>query len=122
MGNPSKEEILESRDKRGTMSGRFLTNETGMTYAMEDEDHTIGNILRVILSKDPNVDFAAYPMPHPTKNELNFRLQTHGKNVHRVMHDAYQKVQDLCETLDELVDEAILKYDAVNGTQGSIQE
>ncbi len=43
-----------------------------------DEDHTLGNSLRNILSQRADVEFCGYSIPHPSENKLNLRLQTIG--------------------------------------------
>ena len=48
------------------------------TYVFYDEDHTLGNSLRYILSQRPDVEFCGYSIPHPSENKLNLRLQTIG--------------------------------------------
>ncbi|KAL3901853.1 MAG: hypothetical protein SGCHY_000270 [Lobulomycetales sp.] len=48
------------------------------TFAIADEDHTIGNALRYIIMKNPKVSFAAYTLPHPSETRLNLRIQTDG--------------------------------------------
>ena len=45
------------------------------TIIFEDQDHTLGNLLREALLKDPNVYFAAYKVPHPLENKMEVRVQ-----------------------------------------------
>ncbi|KAL0246539.1 hypothetical protein GEMRC1_007751 [Eukaryota sp. GEM-RC1] len=46
------------------------------TFKITDESHTIGNALRNVVSRRPDVDFCAYSIPHPIEPVLNFRIQT----------------------------------------------
>ena len=35
------------------------------TFVLHNEDHTLGNALRYMMLKDPDVDFCGYNVPHP---------------------------------------------------------
>ena len=52
---------------------------TCATYNFKGECHTMGNLLRYALVKNPDVDLAGYSITHPSESELNLRLQTTGK-------------------------------------------
>lgn len=51
---------------------------TCATYNFKGEDHTLGNLLRFSLVKNPDVEFCGYSITHPSENEMNLRLQTTG--------------------------------------------
>ncbi|XP_021739776.1 DNA-directed RNA polymerases II, IV and V subunit 11-like isoform X2 [Chenopodium quinoa] len=40
------------------------------SFTIEREDHTIGNILRMQLHRDPNVLFAGCKLPHPLQYKI----------------------------------------------------
>lgn len=46
------------------------------TFKLEREDHTIGNLLRMQLLRDPDVIFVGYSHPHPIKHHILLRVQT----------------------------------------------
>ncbi|CAI7777768.1 unnamed protein product [Closterium sp. NIES-54] len=46
------------------------------TLVIQREDHTIGNLLRMQLHRDPHVLFVGYRIPHPLKYEVQFKIQT----------------------------------------------
>jgi DNA-directed RNA polymerase II subunit RPB11 len=46
------------------------------TYILEREDHTLGNLVRMQLLRNPNVVFAGYRIPHPLEPRMVVRLQT----------------------------------------------
>ncbi|KAK9805916.1 hypothetical protein WJX73_004731 [Symbiochloris irregularis] len=48
------------------------------TFVIEREDHTVGNIVRMQLHRDPNVIFAGYKVPHPLEYKLLIKVQTKG--------------------------------------------
>ena len=45
-------------------------------FTVMKEDHTLGNLLRAQLLKDPQVIFAGYKVPHPLEHKFNLRVQT----------------------------------------------
>jgi hypothetical protein len=46
------------------------------TFTLKDEDHTIGNAVRYMLNKNPQVSLAGYSVPHPMETSVNVRVQT----------------------------------------------
>ncbi|CAH1154230.1 unnamed protein product [Acanthoscelides obtectus] len=45
-------------------------------FTINKEDHTLGNMIRNQLLKDPNVLFAGYKLPHPLEHKFVLRIQT----------------------------------------------
>ncbi|GMF23824.1 unnamed protein product [Phytophthora lilii] len=52
------------------------TSDYSKTYVFHDEDHTLGNALRYVLMRNPDVDFCGYTIPHPSEPKMHIRLQT----------------------------------------------
>ncbi|CAJ0960976.1 unnamed protein product, partial [Mesorhabditis belari] len=48
-------------------------------FTINKEDHTLGNLLKHQLLKDPNVLFAGYRNPHPLEHKFHLRIQTNGE-------------------------------------------
>jgi DNA-directed RNA polymerase I and III subunit RPAC2 len=71
------------------------------TYIFNNEDHTLGNILRVVLSGHPDVDFVGYSIPHPSEAVMNFRLQTLTKDTNEVLNEGFQTLQMMSKTIKE---------------------
>ena len=46
------------------------------TTVVYDEDHTLGNIVRMQLLRDKTVKFAGYRKPHPLENKIEIKCQT----------------------------------------------
>eukprot|EP00347_Sterkiella_histriomuscorum_P004674 403359539 len=49
------------------------------TITIEEEDHTLGNTVRVQLLKDTRVRFSGYRMPHPLEHKVEIKVQTNGE-------------------------------------------
>ncbi|XP_064614499.1 DNA-directed RNA polymerases I and III subunit RPAC2-like [Liolophura sinensis] len=78
------------------------------TFVLHKEDHTLGNALRFMLIKNPDVDFCGYSVPHPSEEKINLRIQTKEKPATEVLKEALTSLNQLCEhvltTLDTQVD------------------
>lgn len=46
------------------------------TFVLAKEDHTMGNLIRMQLLRDPAVRFAGYRIPHPLVIECHIRVET----------------------------------------------
>jgi DNA-directed RNA polymerase II subunit RPB11 len=46
------------------------------TFVLAKEDHTLGNLIRLQLLRDPAVRYAGYRMPHPLIFDCHVRLET----------------------------------------------
>ncbi|KAJ6663281.1 hypothetical protein lerEdw1_010417 [Lerista edwardsae] len=51
---------------------------SSVTFVLHNEDHTLGNSLRYMVMKDPDVEFCGYSITHPSESKINFRIQTKG--------------------------------------------
>ena len=60
------------------MSQSANAEESCATYQFTHEDHTLGNALRYMLMKNPDVELAGYSIPHPCEDVMNIRVQTTG--------------------------------------------
>ena len=64
--------IVYGQDTKVTNAGTFRFNK---------EDHTVGNLFRMQLLRDPNVRFAGYIHPHPLLNYIDLKVQTNSSNT-----------------------------------------
>ncbi|KAJ3336577.1 DNA-directed RNA polymerase II subunit RPB11-b1 [Gonapodya sp. JEL0774] len=46
------------------------------TFTIYTEDHTVGNVLRQQLLRNPRVLFAGYRVPHPLEPKVEIKVQT----------------------------------------------
>ena len=61
------------------------------TYALEDEDHTLGNCLRFQLNKNPAVALAGYSVPHPMERKVNVRGWRQTARAHKTFRPAVRR-------------------------------
>nr|KYP67938.1 DNA-directed RNA polymerase II subunit RPB11 [Cajanus cajan] len=70
------------------------------SFTIEREEHTIGNILRMQLHRDPNVLFAGYKLPHPLQYKIIVRIHTTSQSS--PMQAYNQSINDLDREFDHL--------------------
>lgn len=63
-----------------------------VTYRIELEDHTIGDLTRIYLLKNKDVKFAGYRVPHPLDDILEIKVQTSVENTNEVVKDTLGKL------------------------------
>ncbi|KKZ61284.1 DNA-directed RNA polymerase I and III subunit RPAC2 [[Emmonsia] crescens] len=81
--------------------------ETAASFQFDKEDHTLGNALRYVIMKNPEVEFCGYTMPHPSEAKMNLRIQTYDTtNVFAVLEKGFDDLMDLCDTVTETFIEA----------------
>eukprot|EP01054_Gregarina_sp_Poly1_P003829 Gregarina_sp_Poly_1__3828@NODE_213_length_11325_cov_357_800853_g189_i0_p9_GENE_NODE_213_length_11325_cov_357_800853_g189_i0NODE_213_length_11325_cov_357_800853_g189_i0_p9_ORF_typecomplete_len124_score17_34RNA_pol_L_2/PF13656_6/3_1e23_NODE_213_length_11325_cov_357_800853_g189_i01004410415 len=58
---------------------------------LQREDHTLGNLIRTQILRDPTAIFAGYRNPHPLEPTVEIRVQASSKsNPYAVTHNALQ--------------------------------
>jgi DNA-directed RNA polymerase II subunit RPB11 len=72
------------------------------TFRFNKEDHTMGNLLRMQLLRDPSVRFAGYQHPHPLVHYLNLKIQTNSSTVAPV-EVLSSAIEDLSNETDHLI-------------------
>jgi DNA-directed RNA polymerases I and III subunit RPAC2 len=111
---------------------------TSRTFAIGDEDHTLGNATRHILMQDARVSFAGYSVPHPSEPIMHIRVQTMPdsgctaiealKDACGTLHSQCQLVLERLEELlpevkeDRLRSEAILLADLANYEEEAVAD
>ncbi|CAI5756009.1 unnamed protein product [Candida verbasci] len=95
-----KEETLDL-DKIKLLPGSSEDG-TSASFQILEEDHTLGNALRYIIMKNPEVEFCGYSIPHPSENKLNIRIQTYG-NISAVeaLHQGLDNLCELCCVIED---------------------
>ncbi|THY30963.1 hypothetical protein D6D01_03049 [Aureobasidium pullulans] len=93
------------------------STDTAASFEFTKEDHTLGNALRYIIMKNPDVEFCGYSIPHPSEAKMNLRIQTWDEvNVYDVLEKGLNDLMDLC---DVVVDKFTVSRDAFNASKTS---
>ncbi|KAM7207387.1 hypothetical protein V8F20_002267 [Naviculisporaceae sp. PSN 640] len=75
---------------------------TAASFEFQDEGHTLGNALRWIIMKNPDVEFCAYAIPHPAEARMNVRIQTYeGTTAIQALQKGLRDLQDLADVVTE---------------------
>ncbi|KAF2669175.1 DNA-directed RNA polymerase I and III polypeptide [Microthyrium microscopicum] len=77
------------------------------SFLFRYEDHTLGNALRHIIMKNPQVEFCGYSIPHPAEAKMHIRIQTYDDvSAQEVLEKGLDDLADLCDVVVEKFNEA----------------
>ena len=81
---------------------------TACTFAIRNEDHTLGNVLRhTLMQNESHIEFAGYSVPHPSEPIVQIRVQTRNhptKQPQQQLYTAPQALQEACDTVSKQCD------------------
>jgi len=78
------------------------------TITLQNEDHTVGNLVRMQLHDDETVVFAGYRVPHPLESRMLIMVQTTGQKspiqaVEHALDDLRSEFGTIASAFDEEV-------------------
>lgn len=76
------------------------------TFELLEEDHTLGNALRHMILKDPNVKFCGYAVPHPNERKINFQIQVYKGEALDALEQGFKNLIDLNQVVKEKIQAA----------------
>ncbi len=81
-------------------------------FILSKEDHTIGNLMRIQLLRNPKVRFAGYRMPHPLIFDCHIRVETMSEETtpHDVFNEALADLTLELDLLDRQFDNAVKSF------------
>lgn len=87
------------------------------TFVLAKEDHTIGNLMRIQLLRDPSVRFAAYRMPHPLIFDTHIRIETMDSKLTPInaFESALADLQLETEIISQKFEKAVSEYERNQG-------
>jgi DNA-directed RNA polymerase II subunit RPB11 len=102
-------------DTKVANSGQFTFNK---------EDHTLGNLLRHQLLRDPRVRFTGYMLPHPLIHKCIFKVQTTSSTIspEEVVSSAIDDLKDETDYLSRTVADAIEQWKKENATGDGLDQ
>lgn len=89
------------------------TDENCLTFVLRDEDHTLGNALRYVLAKNPDVRFCGYSIPHPSENIMNIRVETYNKPAADLFRKALLDLRAMAEHISSAFQSEAENYAAI---------
>ncbi|POY74851.1 hypothetical protein BMF94_2124 [Rhodotorula taiwanensis] len=82
------------------------------TFCILEEDHTLGNLLRWMLMKNPSVEFCGYSAPHPSEAKIHIRVQMYdGKSALDAMNEALDNLESMAGVILEKYNESLEQGD-----------
>ncbi|KAK3380034.1 DNA-directed RNA polymerase [Lasiosphaeria ovina] len=114
MADPDEDEAVPEAENEEDMLPeevqrvRILPGSTEHAASFEflEEGHTLGNALRFIINRNPDVELCAYAIPHPSEPKMNVRIQTfEGTTAIEALTKGLRDLQDICDVVtDKFVD------------------
>lgn len=83
------------------------------TFELIDEDHTLGNALRHMILKNPNVKFCGYALPHPNERKVNFQIQVYKGDALDALEQGLKDLIDLNQAVREKIKKAAQTFGPV---------
>eukprot|EP00162_Nutomonas_longa_P007174 comp17568_c0_seq1/m.29911 comp17568_c0_seq1/g.29911 ORF comp17568_c0_seq1/g.29911 comp17568_c0_seq1/m.29911 type:complete len:112 (+) comp17568_c0_seq1:26-361(+) len=81
------------------------------TFVMGHADHTLGNSLRYMLIRTPEVTFCGYSVPHPLEPKLNLRIQTSSNSDSvAVLRSAIGNLKKLTKEVEAVFDAKVTEH------------
>ncbi|ROT38507.1 RBP11-like subunits of RNA polymerase [Sodiomyces alkalinus F11] len=77
------------------------STDSAASFEFRNENHTLGNALRYIIMKNPDVEFCAYSIPHPSEPLMNLRIQTYDGTAVAALSKGLKDLQDMCDHMFE---------------------
>ncbi|XP_053486614.1 DNA-directed RNA polymerases I and III subunit RPAC2 isoform X1 [Ictalurus furcatus] len=97
-----------------------------VTFVLHEEDHTLGNSLRYMITKNPEVEFCGYSITHPSESKINFRIQTRGGlPATEPLRKGLNELTDVCKHVlhtFELLYDVELHLFALRTTEGLVHD
>ncbi|KAK3713882.1 RNA polymerase subunit AC19 [Vermiconidia calcicola] len=105
-------DIIKEKQRLRLLPG---STDTAASFAFEKEDHTLGNALRYMIMKNPEVEFCGYSIPHPSEAVMNLRIQTFDNvSVFEVLRKGLTDLTDLCDVVEDKFTAARDEFDAAH--------
>ncbi|KAK4689941.1 DNA-directed RNA polymerases I and III subunit RPAC2, partial [Tremellales sp. Uapishka_1] len=80
------------------------------TFCLWEEDHTLGNALRWVIMKDPDVEYCGYSAPHPSEPKIHIRIQMYdGLSAVDCIKKALSNLKDLLSTVKSSYETSLKK-------------
>lgn len=83
----------ESLPKNNGMEGKII---------VENEDHTLGNLISYYMQKHNSVHFFGYNTPHPLKKEINFHYKLNSGNLNSIVKEVVVECEKIFESIYDL--------------------
>lgn len=80
------------------------------TFELLDEDHTLGNSLRHMILKNPDVKFCGYASPHPNERKIHFQIQVYKGTPIDALEKGFKNLIELNSHVKETIQKSHQDY------------
>ncbi|XP_077558249.1 RNA polymerases I and III subunit AC2 l(2)37Cg [Haemaphysalis longicornis] len=87
-------------------------NEKCRTFLLDDQDHTLGNALRYIIMKNPQVKFCGYAIPHPSERKVHLRIETYDTPAVEALKKGLADLHSMCDHMLRVFESTVEKHKA----------
>ncbi|ETW01129.1 hypothetical protein H310_06739 [Aphanomyces invadans] len=88
------------------------------TFVFHNEDHTLGNAVRYMLMRNPDVNFAGYTIPHPSEPKMHVRVQTvPSKTANQAIRTALTDLKAVSQHVDKVFAKELKSFKKKQGKQ-----
>ncbi len=85
-----------------------LRDDRKLVLEITGEDHTLGNMLMKELLRHPQVEYAAYRVPHPLRDVIELAVVVkNGADVGKVLVEVIESLKDQLVEFKKAVEEAL---------------
>lgn len=86
-------------------------NESSCTFVFDNEGHTLGNVLKSIICRYPDVQFVGYTVPHPADTKMHLRIQAtkHARAVD-LLRRGLADLEKVCDHTIDTFENAYQEY------------
>ena len=74
---------------------------------VDNEDHTLGNIISYGMQNHPAVKFCGYNTPHPLKKQIKFHYKLDSGNLNNVIKDVIVHYEHIFDDIKQKVDKLL---------------
>ncbi len=74
---------------------------------LEGQRHTVPNLLKSRLAKNPEVEFVSYKLEHPLDKAVKFVIRTAKKDPKKVLIEACKEIESELEDFGKKVEKAM---------------
>lgn len=94
------------------LAGDEGSGDKSRTFVFQDEGHTLGNALRCIIVRYPEVVFCGYTVPHPAEAKMHFRIQTNGPRAVDILRRGLEDLTKVCDHTSTVFQEKMTAFQA----------
>lgn len=93
------------------LAGDSKSKESCRTFVFKGETHTLGNALKNVILRNPQVIFCGYSMPHPAEDQMLLRIQTVDEiTAVDALKKGLQDLKSMCNITLQKFEEAVDDY------------